>query len=75
MLTSQGRAGDHNLIMEAALEFEVDSILVLYHSKRKGERIRALEILKMRGTKIPDKTFEVVIDENGLSITSKTVEI
>lgn len=75
ILTSQGKAADHNLIMEAALEFEVDSILVLYHSKRRGERIRAIEILKMRGTQIPDKTFEVVLNDKGLAVTNKIVKI
>ena len=75
ILTSQGKAADHNLIMEAALEFEVDSIIILYHSKKKGERVRAIEILKMRGTQIPDKTFEITINSKGLSITNKIVKI
>lgn len=52
----------------AALEFEVDSIVLLYHSKMDGFRRRGLEILKMRGTKIPEKTYPLIIDKKGISI-------
>jgi len=49
ILTSQMRGDEHQAIMDAALEFEVDGILILYHTKRKGVRTRSMEILKMRG--------------------------
>ena len=75
VLTSQTKSSDHQLFMDAALEFEVDSILILYHSKIKGERIRALEILKMRGTKIPSKTYKIEINDKGILITNETIEI
>ncbi|MEK6934651.1 MAG: ATPase domain-containing protein [Nanoarchaeota archaeon] len=75
VLTSQARSGDHETIMGAALEFEVDSILILYHSKKKGERIRALEILKMRGTKIPSKTYKFDIEKNGISVNKEIVKL
>jgi len=75
VLTSQSRSIDHENLMDAALEFEVDSILVLYHSKQKGERIRALEIIKMRGTKIPSKTFGLKIADKGISVTSEIVRL
>lgn len=52
----------------AALEFEVDSIILLYHSKMDGFRRRGLEILKMRGTKIPEKTYPLLIDKKGIRI-------
>lgn len=55
----------------AALEFEVDSIILLYHSKMDGFRRRGLEILKMRGTKIPEKTYPLIIDKKGISIDTK----
>jgi len=74
VLTSQARSADHQLVMDTALEFEVDSILIMYHSKKKGERIRALEILKMRGTKIPTKTYGVNIGEKGIYITNEIVK-
>lgn len=55
----------------AALEFEVDSIILLYHSKMDGFRRRGLEILKMRGTKIPEKTYPLIIDKSGIKIDTK----
>ena len=59
----------------AAMEFEVDGIIFLYHRKQKGVRNRALEVIKMRGTKIPDKTFPFDITKEGIEVdTSKTVE-
>lgn len=54
LLTSQ--AFDDKEI-STSLEFEVDSIILLYHTLKNGRRIRALEILKMRGTEIPEKFF------------------
>jgi len=71
VLTSQARIAGQDTIMDTALEFEVDSILILYHMKKKGERVRALEILKMRGTKIPSKTFGLRIGDKGISIAEK----
>jgi len=73
VVTSQARSIDHESIMSAALEFEVDSIILLYHIRSKDERIRGIEILKMRGTKIPEKTFELVLDNKGIKVTKKTV--
>jgi len=73
VVTSQARSIDHESIMSAALEFEVDSIILLYHIRSKDERIRGIEILKMRGTKIPEKTFELVLDDKGIKVTKKTV--
>lgn len=75
VMTSQSMGTDHETIMSAALEFEVDSIILLYHSKKQGERVRALEILKMRGTKIPSKTFGLRIGDNGLSVTSEVIKL
>ncbi len=54
--------------VSTALEFEVDSIVILYHEKRKGVRVRGLEILKMRGTKVPNETYGLKIDKNGLAV-------
>ena len=55
-MTSQDESRNGHTIT-AAMEFEADSILIIYHVKRKGVRRRGLEILKMRGTKIPEKTI------------------
>jgi circadian clock protein KaiC len=70
VLTSQDTSENEETIT-AALEFEVDGIILIYHVKRKGARIRALEILKMRGTKIPDKTFPIEISSEGIKIDNK----
>ena len=73
VLTSQGSVADESVT--AAMEFEVDGIIFLYHRKQKGVRNRALEVIKMRGTKIPDKTFPFDITKEGIEVdTSKTVE-
>lgn len=54
--------------LTAQLQFEVDSIIILYHFKKKGVRNRAIEILKMRGTKTPEKTMRIMIDKRGLLV-------
>ena len=74
ILTSQDISREEHLI-SAAAEFEVDSIILVYHVKRKGERIRALEILKMRGTDYIEKTvFMDIINKKGIEIDpAKTV--
>jgi len=59
--------------ISSTLDFEVDSIVILYHDKRKGVRVRGLEILKMRGTKVPNETYGLRIDKNGITVlTEKT---
>jgi len=73
ILTSQDESKDGHTI-SAALEFEVDGIIILYHVKKKGIRKRALEILKMRGTKIPEKTFALDITNKGIQIDTKKIE-
>jgi len=67
ILTSQDQNPDETII-SAAIEFEVDSIILLYHVKQKGIRTRAIEILKMRGTDHPDKTMVMDITNNGIKI-------
>jgi len=59
--------------LTAQLQFEVDSIIILYHFKSKGVRNRAIEILKMRGTKTPEKTMKLIIDDKGLTIDSREI--
>lgn len=71
-LTSQDTRIDHETI-SAALEFEVDSIFILYHVKKKGIRQRAIEVLKMRGTKIPEKTFAMNITNKGIVVNPKKI--
>lgn len=56
-----------------AVEFESDSITLLYYTQHKGERSRYLEILKMRGVNHSRKIHEIKIGEKGLYITKKTI--
>lgn len=72
LLTAQNISADQDEI-SAALEFEVDSIIILYHIKSKGIRKRALEILKMRGTKIPEKTIKLEITNKGIKVYPKEI--
>ncbi len=67
LLTSQEEEREGHTI-SAALEFEVDSIIILYYVKVKGIRHRAIEILKMRGTKHPSKTFYMDINDKGVIV-------
>ena len=62
-------------IYSAAIDFEVEGIILLYHPIKRGVRKRGLEILKMRGTKHPNKVFELNIDEKGASIKKKLLKV
>ncbi len=57
--------------VSSALEFEVDSIILLYHDKKDGVRVRGLEILKMRGTRTPNVTYSISLDMGGISVLGK----
>ncbi|MBT3262513.1 hypothetical protein HN992_00140 [Candidatus Woesearchaeota archaeon] len=64
-----GQASDVNADeIESDFAFEVDSIIALHHFKKNGKRERALEILKMRGTKIPEKTMQMGISNKGITV-------
>ena len=53
------------------IEFEVDSIILLYYPREGDTRKRALEILKMRGTEHSKKIFPLKITEKGITIYPK----
>lgn len=59
--------------LTSQLEFEVDGIILLYHFKKQGIRQRALEILKMRGTKTAEKTVKLFIDDHGVRVDPKII--
>lgn len=67
LLTSQNESDD-DLKIKVSLEFEVDSVILLYHTIQKGERVRALEVLKMRRTKHSEKIVQVEITSNGIVV-------
>lgn len=73
ILTSQDESTDSHTVT-VAMEFEVDSIILLYNVKVGSLRKRAIEILKMRGTRHSQKTFLMGIGSKGLEIDlQKTV--
>ncbi|MCK4521826.1 MAG: AAA family ATPase [Nanoarchaeota archaeon] len=74
LMTSRDISAEESII-SAAMEFEVDSIILLYHVRNKGIRTRALEILKMRGTKIPEKTVALDINKKGIVINPRKIII
>ena len=55
----------------AGLEFEVDSIILIYFVRRKDQRERYIEILKMRGTKHSKNIYRFHIAKSGFEIEKK----
>ncbi|MFH1290069.1 MAG: ATPase domain-containing protein [Nanoarchaeota archaeon] len=68
LLTLEEDPLDKNKNTSRALEFEVDSIILIYFVRGKKERERYLEILKMRGTNHSQKIFPFSIGKKGLVI-------
>lgn len=60
LLTSQNESESDEHI-KVSLDFEVDSVTLLYHALKKGQRLRALEVLKMRRTKHSEKLVSLGI--------------
>ncbi|MBM3234407.1 hypothetical protein FJZ19_04930 [Candidatus Pacearchaeota archaeon] len=56
----------------SSLEFESDSILLLYFVRCKEERERFIEVLKMRGTKHSTEVFPFEIGKNGIIVSQKS---
>lgn len=73
VLTSQSESKT-DVHISSATDFEVDTIILAYHIKKKGHRIRAIEILKMRGTNYPEKTVTMnIIPKKGIVINPNEV--
>lgn len=53
------------------VEFLTDAALLLYYSRQDGSKIRALEILKMRGTRHIDKICPIRFDKDGIVVFPK----
>jgi len=69
LLTFEGKPRKEEKIDSKALEFESDSIILLYYPREKVERHRYLEILKMRGTKHSKKIYRFHIEKGGIIIS------
>jgi circadian clock protein KaiC len=75
LLTAQGHnSRDDDEMISSALDFEVDGIMLLYHFVDKSSRKRGFEVLKMRGTKTPNKIFNVEIGKKGMSVKKSTIQ-
>jgi KaiC/GvpD/RAD55 family RecA-like ATPase len=72
VLTAQDPSHTHSL-KGTNLEFEADGIIILYHLKLMGQRVRALEILKMRGTNHVNKTMQMNISNKGIVINPSRI--
>ena len=55
------------------LEFEADSIITLFFARKKGERRRRFEVVKMRGTHHTEKVYGFDIGKKGIVIGSKAI--
>jgi KaiC/GvpD/RAD55 family RecA-like ATPase len=73
MLTIESDPTKDNSMESRAIEFESDSIVVLYYVRDKGERGRFIEVLKMRGTKHSQKMYSFDIGTKGISVSTKSV--
>lgn len=56
---------------EAGVEFLSDAVLLLYYARQQDMKVRALEILKMRGTKHSDKICPFKFSEKGIVVFPK----
>jgi len=56
---------------ESAMEFEVDSVILIFYLRLEDTRNRMIEVLKMRGTKHSRKIYSMEITEQGIKISKK----
>jgi len=75
LLTLEGKPSEEDRATSKTLEFESDSIILLYYLRKGSERQRHIEIIKMRGTKHSKKTYRFHIDKKGINIHTKAVSI
>ena len=68
LLTYEGDPFRDKKAASRTLEFEVDSIILLYFVRTKKERDRYIEILKMRGTKHSRRIYPLSIENKGVVI-------
>lgn len=76
LLTAQDEGdSDRKEIVSTALDFEVDGIILLYHMRKGNKRRRGIEILKMRGTKVPNRVFNLTLDRKGICVKHEIIKI
>ncbi|MFA5174453.1 MAG: ATPase domain-containing protein [Candidatus Pacearchaeota archaeon] len=72
VLTYEG-APNREKSTSRVLEFESDSITLLYFLRDKKQRSRYLEVLKMRGTEHSTKIYPFSIKRNGIVLSGKPI--
>lgn len=68
LLTLEEEPADDKKTSSRAMEFESDSIILLYFIREKEKRNRYLEILKMRGTKHAKGVYPFLIAKKGIQL-------
>ena len=71
LLTYEGEASRKKKLTSSILEFESDSIILLYFLRGKKERERYLEVLKMRGTDHSTKVYGFDIKKGGVNVSNR----
>jgi circadian clock protein KaiC len=73
LLTLEGKPLRDERMDTRTLEFESDSIILLYYVRSKGERHRYIEVLKMRGTKHSKNIYRFEIGNKGIKLLNKPI--
>ncbi|MDP3026969.1 MAG: ATPase domain-containing protein [Nanoarchaeota archaeon] len=74
LLTYEGTPSPEKKVTSRVLDFESDAIVLLYFVRERKQRVRYLEVLKMRGTKHSLYIFPFSIDKTGITVSDKTYE-
>ncbi|MEM4389357.1 MAG: ATPase domain-containing protein [Candidatus Micrarchaeia archaeon] len=67
LLTADVRAGGEEL-ESSGVEFLVDGIILLYHPRKESVRLRALEVLKLRGSSHAERLVPFTFEKNGIVV-------
>ncbi len=73
LLTLEEEPDSDKKAASKALEFESDSIILIYFQREKSERDRYLEVLKMRGTKHSKKAYPFIIGKSGIVVGKRPI--
>ncbi len=68
MITSETAPGENRYSQYGVEEFICDGIILLSEKERKGDLIRCLRAVKMRGTNHSRSTYMMDISENGIAL-------
>ena len=73
LLTYEGDPFIDRKASSHTLEFESDSIILLYFQRAKNQRERYIEVLKMRGTRHSRKIYPFSVEKQGIIIGKKAI--